>query len=168
MPDWDRLVREQGPAVLRICSRILGVIADAEDLTQEVFCEAWQIQATQKVENWPGLHRRLAVLRSLDKLRGRRPMIPLELEQTAFDRESPVDVAIAHELADRLRLGLSRLSQRQAAVFSLFYFENHNRDEIAQILSVSHNAVSTALSKARSALKNHLSLKTEEAKHEPS
>ena len=43
MTDWDAIVREHGPAVLRIACRILGVVAEAEDVTQDVFYEAWQM-----------------------------------------------------------------------------------------------------------------------------
>jgi DNA-directed RNA polymerase specialized sigma24 family protein len=72
--------------VLRIACRILGVVADAEDVTQDVFCEAWQIHTSREVANWPGLLRRLVVVRALDKLRRRRPHLPLTENHLAHDR----------------------------------------------------------------------------------
>ncbi|TWU12920.1 ECF RNA polymerase sigma factor SigE [Symmachiella macrocystis] len=156
MPDWDALVREHGPAVLRIAVRILGGLPDAEDVTQDVFCEAWQIQASQQVANWPGLLRRLAVLRSLDKLRRRRSHAPLTEDHLVDTAEAPHDRMLARELADRLRGCLCQLPEQQAAVFSLFYFEHLNREEIATTLGTTVGAVSTAHSKARRNLKTAL------------
>lgn len=164
--DWDALVREHGPAVLRIACRILGVVADAEDVTQDVFCEAWQIHTSREVANWPGLLRRLAVVRALDKLRRRRPNMPLTENHLAYDRDGPPDTAMARELANHLRQCIRQLPDQQAAVFSLFYFEPLSREEIADVVGTTVGAVSTALSKARRALKSMLSGMLEETNHE--
>ncbi len=154
--DWNAIVRENGPAVLRIAYRILGVIADAEDVTQEVFCEAWQKQLSQTVVNWPGLLRRIAVLRALDKLRRRRPSVSLTEIHLGHNRDGPAQVAMARELAAQLRECIRRLPEQQAAVFSLFYFEHLSREVIAETVGTSVGAVSTALSKARRSLKSSL------------
>ncbi len=155
--DWDAVVRENGPAVLRIAYRILGVFSDAEDVAQEVFCEAWQMHLSQTVMNWPGLLRRLAVFRALDKLRRRRPSTQLTEMHLGHDRDGPAQVAMARELATQLRECIRQLPGQQAAVFSLFYFEHLSREEIAAAVDTSVGAVSTALSKARRTLKSSLS-----------
>ena len=156
MTDWDALVRENTPAVLRIAYRILGAVADAEDVTQDVFCEAWQMHVSHTVMNWPGLLRRMAVLRALDKLRRRRPSTQLTEVHLGHDRDGPAEVAMARELATRLRECIRQLPDQQAAVFSLFYFEHFSREEIAETVGTSVGAVSTALSKARRTLKASL------------
>ena len=157
MTDWDALVRENGPAILRIAYRILGIVADAEDVTQDVFCEAWQIRQSQTVENWPGLLRRLAVFRALDKLRRRHPDRQLTEVHLGRNLDGPAQVAMARELAARLRECICQLPGQQAAVFSLFYFDRLGREEIARMMGTSVGAVSTALSKARQTLKSSLS-----------
>ncbi|MCZ6871751.1 MAG: sigma-70 family RNA polymerase sigma factor [Gammaproteobacteria bacterium] len=157
MTDWDGIVREYGPAVSRIASRILGVRADAEDVTQEVFCEAWQLQMSQPVANWAGLLRRLAVLRALDCRRRRRPETSLSRVDVGHDRDGPQQLAMARELAEGLRQAIAQLPDQQAAVFSLFYFEHLSRVEIAEALGTTVGAVSTSLSKARRTLKCALS-----------
>ena len=166
MTNWDAVVRENGPAVLRIAYRILGTVADAEDVTQEVFCEAWRMHLSRTVENWPGMLRRIAVVRALDKLRRRRPSTQLKETHLGHDQDGPVQVAMAHELADRLRECIGRLPKQQAAVFSLFHFEHLTREEIAVALDTSAGGVSTALSKARRTLKTLLSTMLRETNHE--
>lgn len=152
MPDWQQIVDEHGPAAYRIARRILGHAADAEDVCQEVFREVYRVTGVRNVTNLPGLVRRLASLRSVDYLRKRKPTVPLDDLAVAKDCEGPPAVAIARELAERLRACLAQLPEQQAAVFALRYFENLTNGEIAASLNTSPSAVSTALSKARDAL----------------
>lgn len=151
MSDWETIVEEHARAVLGIAQRILGSVHDAEDVAQDVFCEAYQRLSTPAVTNWPGMLRRMAVLRSMDRLRRSRPTVRLEtsIEGNASD---PSQAMIAQELAERLRASLARLPKRQAAVFSLAYFEQLSREEIASSLGISPAAVSAALYKARQKL----------------
>ncbi len=158
--DWEQHVRDQLPAVLRIAQRILGHIADAEDVTQDVFCEAWRIRKSKQIENWSGLLRHMAVMRSLDRLRSRRPMQQLRERSHLNDHEGPVEQAIARELADRLRHAISRLPPQQAAAFSLCYFEQMDRHAIAQLMETSAGAISAALSKARRQIASELVLQS--------
>jgi len=150
--DWPKIVEQHGPAVYRIARRILGHAADADDVCQEVFLEVYRVTAAETVTNMPGLVRRLASFRSLDKLRKRKPVVPLDDLAVAGDRDGPPAVAIANELAMRLRDALTQLPQQQAAVFALRYFEDLSTAEIADCLGTSTSAVSTALSKCRIAL----------------
>jgi len=53
---------------------------------------------------------------------------------------------------------VGRLPQQQAAVFTLTYFEQLSRDEIAACLSISTEAVSAALYRARQGLMSQLSV----------
>lgn len=162
MYDWPRIVEEHGPAVYRIARRILGHAADAEDVCQEVFWEASRMAAHGSVANLPGLVRRLAALRALDRLRSRKPMVPLD-DSVVFSRhDGPAEVAIANELTGRLRQSLAELPEQQAAAFSLRYFEHLTNMEIAECLETTTGAVSTALSKARDALSGMLGISNSE------
>lgn len=165
MSDWEVVVRENAPAMLRIACRILGLVADAEDVTQEVFCEAWKIHLSKKVVNWPGLLRRMTVLRALDSLRRRRPSTQVTETTLGRDQDGPAQVAMARELAARLRDCIGQLPKQQATVFALFHFDNLSREEIAEMLGTSVGAVSTALSKARLTLRSRLSEVRYEANH---
>ena len=51
MTDWDRIVREHGPLVFGTAWRILGHVADTEDVVQEVFLQVYRMQATQPVRH---------------------------------------------------------------------------------------------------------------------
>jgi RNA polymerase sigma-70 factor, ECF subfamily len=152
MPDWRLILDEQGPAVYGIARRLLGNAADAQDVCQDVFAELFGILRSRQVVNLPGLVRRLASLRAIDHLRKRKATVSLNDDSLACGAEDPHDVAVANELAERLRTALARLPDQQAAVFALRHFEHLSNAEIAAALDTTPSAVSTSLAKARDTL----------------
>jgi RNA polymerase sigma-70 factor (ECF subfamily) len=137
--------------VFRIARRILGSVHDAEDVSQIVFAEAVEIHVAGNVQSWTGLFVRLATLRSIDLLRRRRNTVELD-ETDHVSQIGPSEEAVGAELADWLRGAVNRLPEQQAAIFSLTYFEQLDRNEVAAVLSISPESVSTALYKARQGL----------------
>ena len=72
-----------------------------------------------------------------------------------------MELASERELAERLRVAMTKLPPRQCEVFCLRYFEDLGYDEIARALGISATAVSTALGKARDNLAGMLGRVTE-------
>ena len=72
------------------------------------------------------------------------------------DQDAPSETSEASDLQNLLRQSLTKLSDREAAVFSLAYFDSLSRSEIAATLQTSENAVSIALHKASKRLKDLL------------
>ena len=152
MTDWDRIVREHGPMVFGTAWRILGNAADAEDVVQDVFLQVHQMVRTRLVRSWAGLLRRLAACRALDRLRQRRPTVPLDGLSVSGGGDGPEAAAVGRELAGRLRRAVAGLPPREAEVFCLRYFDDLSYQEIAAVLGVRPGAVGVALHKARTRL----------------
>ena len=151
--EWEPIVRENTPGMLRSARRILGCVADAEDAVQDAFLKAYDFYARRSVENWGGLLHRLTVNVCLDRLRARRKVNSLEgTEVTKLAASDPVQTALAHELAEHLRIEIAKLPAHQAAVFSLSHFNGKSNREIADALNLRAGAVATALYKARQRL----------------
>jgi RNA polymerase sigma-70 factor (ECF subfamily) len=157
LPDWERIVERHAERVYRIAFRILGSVHDAEDVSQNVFTEAINRHAAGPVQSWTGLFVRLATVRSIDLLRKRHPTVELQ-ETDDVSNIGPPDHAVGTELAAWLRGAVSRLPEQQAAIFSLAYFEQLDRDEVATVLNISPEAVSTALYKARRQLMSQITV----------
>ena len=155
-PDWDDLVRQNAAGVVNAALRVLGRLADAEDVAQDVFVEAFERWATQTNERWGGLLRRMAVCRALDHLRRTKRLDALPEDIRDASAVDPCEVAVAHELEERLRHALAQLSSREAEVFCLYYFERLAQPEIAELLGIARGAVATALCKARARLSTQL------------
>ncbi|MEX1232271.1 MAG: sigma-70 family RNA polymerase sigma factor [Planctomycetaceae bacterium] len=155
--DWDQIVELNAQRVLRVSLRILGSVQDAEDVSQDVFAEAFRLKKTTNIQNWEAFLVRLATLRSLDCLRRRHSFVELRIDDRISSIE-PADELAARELADWLRTSISDLPDQQAAVFAMTYFEQLSRDDISEALSISPEAVSTALYKARQDLLSQLAV----------
>ena len=155
--DWDMIVERHGKRVFRTAMRILGSVQDAEDVSQDVFVEAFRRQKEEPVHSWAGFLVRLATLRSIDRIRQQRPIAELR-ESDRMSTIEPFEEAAATELADWLRRSLTQLSEQQAAVFVMTHFEGLSRDEIANSLGISRQAISTALYKARQRLLTQLAV----------
>ena len=150
--DWKTIVRQQGPGVYRIAWRILRNADDADEVMQDVFLQAHQYESRNDVSNGVGLLKRLAVCRSLDRLRRRRADRGLD-DVVIFDRDAgPQDQAVANELDTRLRTSIAQLPGREAEVFCLRYFDQLTNLQIAEALSLTTEAVATAVYKARTKL----------------
>jgi RNA polymerase sigma-70 factor, ECF subfamily len=160
--DWDRIVTDHGPMILRLACRILGHGPDAEDVVQEAFLEGYQVAQDQEVGNWGGLFSHIAVHRSLDRLRRRRPAGPLSGAEASPHADGPQEAAVANELAQRLREAIARLPEQQATVFCLRYFDDLPYGRIAERLGLEVGAVGAALSKARGKLKSMLTVSVNE------
>ncbi len=156
MTDWDRIVREHGPMVFATAWRILGHAADAEDVVQEVFLQVHQLQKAGPVRYWVGLLRRLATCRALDRLRQRRHPVSLDNISLASSGPSPEAALMEKELAERLRVAIAQLPQREGAVFCMRYFEDLSYQQIAEALRIRSGAVAAALHKARAKLEAYL------------
>ena len=154
--NWDQTVSDHAPGLFRLASRILGGGNDAEDVVQEAFCEAYQLQQGQTVDNWGGLLRRIVTHRAVDRLRKRRATVSLDGLEPSARTHNPEHAAIARELGERLRRAIGELPERQAAVFCLRYFDDLPYAQIAETLGIDPSAVGTALNKARGKLKSLL------------
>src|SRR5262245_42869925 len=92
--------------------RVLGHAGDTEDAVQEALLSAFHLHRSQSVASWGALLRRLATCRALDLLRKRRRTEPLSQRAAAAApaAEQPQAVAVASELAQRLREALLELA----------------------------------------------------------
>jgi len=163
LADWESIVRTHGPMAFDTAWRLLGHAADTEDIVQDALLDAFQLHGRQPVANWGGLLRRLVTRRAIDRLRKRRTMATLSAERMPTEiagpqSDQPEAVAAERELADRLRLAIGQLSDREASVFCLRYFGEMTNTDIAATLSISPDAVGVSLHKARARLKESLGL----------
>lgn len=150
--NFNEIVALHGRAVYRTVWRIVGHEADAEDVVQEVFFEAFRLPADRRIENWPAFLKRLATCRAIDSLRKRKPQASIDGLALLAPADEPWAAAARLELAERLRQAIAELSDREASVFCLGYFEGLSNLQIAEALEIRAGAVAVALHKARSKL----------------
>jgi len=152
---WNKVIDENAATVLSTALRITGNMADAEDVSQEVFSEVIRKSTLSPDEDLGGLLRRMAVCRAIDLLRSRKPFHILP--QCLHDRtaEMPSSNAATREIEIQLRKAIAELSPRESEVFCLVFFEQLSNIQISRLLGISRNAVGKSLSTARTKIENH-------------
>ncbi len=156
--------------IFLLCRRMLQDADEADSATQDVFLKAYK--AMSKPDNELDLENpgkwvtRIAVNTCLDRLRSkawkiwqRRPAVEDErliLEMTS-DAEPGADrLLFSQQIQQRLELALTKLSDRQRAVFSLRHYEALPLDEIAETLKVDVGTVKAHLFRAITKLREEL------------
>jgi RNA polymerase sigma factor (sigma-70 family) len=160
MPDWDEIVRRDGPAAWRSAYRLTGNTADADECLQEALVVAVGIARREEVRCWRALLQRLASARALDRLRRRKRRGPFEVVADwgaiRGSMPSPDESAEEAELAARLREALGRIPPKQAEAFCLYALEGWSYAEVAEHLGASTDAVGVLLHRARGRLRGLL------------
>ena len=127
--------REQTP-VFRTSYRVLGRVADAEDVTQETFVIAYRSIGTYRGEGslgaWLG---RIATRQALRRLSQRRDAISIDgpgATVAASGGMDPLGQAIAAERSARIRSAVSALSEPYRETVALRFFAELSLAEIAE------------------------------------
>jgi RNA polymerase sigma-70 factor (ECF subfamily) len=142
-------VRQHGRAVRGFLAAMLRRADLVDEVSQEVFCRAWQARSRYREQGSP----RAYLLRIADRLvcdRVRRPRSPLNLDEAGWkqceptSRASEPSQAIQRaEEAQQLAAALDRLSIAQRRVLLLRYYGQFSFAEIADMTGLPLN---TALS----------------------
>lgn len=150
-------------AIYSLALRILGDTAEAEDVVQDVFTQAWR-QASRYSAARGAVGAWLLTLarsRAIDRLRARRTRPALAVDQRAAGQvvdEGPAADArvLSFEQVSRVRAALEELPVLQRAAIELAYFEGLTHAEIAARLEEPLGTVKTrirlAMTKLREAL----------------
>jgi RNA polymerase sigma-70 factor (ECF subfamily) len=144
-----------GERVQRLCLRLLGRRADAEDATQEVFLKLFERARTfdgrARFSTW--LHR-LTVNLCLSRMERERlrSALPADEEALVDPADSPAEALSRTEAREGLQRLLTRLSPEHRAVLVLRELEQLSYQEIATTLDLPEGTVMSRLSRAREQL----------------
>jgi len=157
---FESLVRAHQRMIHSLTFRMTGSLADAEDLAQETFIQAYRqlssYQGTAKFSTW--LYRiGVNVCLNWRKRETRRNQIHAHwVESTAAPQSDTNSRADADELSQRIQTALMKLPPKQRAAIILTVYDGHNHAEAARILGCSETTVSWRVFAARQKLKRLL------------
>ena len=138
--------------MLNVAFRIVGNIADAEDVLQESFLDAFNKVKDFRQETTFGLWlKQIVVHRSINLLR-KRKVEWVELGENELD-------GIADEVVDNdddiqyqvavVKQAMNKLPEGYRVVLSLYLLEGYDHEEIGQILNIAENTSRTQFLRAK-------------------
>lgn len=171
-PDKYRvLVDKYQTMVFRACIGFLHSKDDADDLTQEVF-----IQAYHSLKNFKGEAAfstwiyRIAINASLNRMlkNSRNPILnrldslfvvgkERVISLTAYDTEDPESILIKNEKSKWIQVALDSLPENQRTAIVLSKYDDLPQKEIAEIMKTTEGAVEALIQRAKSNLRVKLS-----------
>lgn len=159
---FEALVTRHQRNVYRLCYRFLPNHEDASELAQDAFVRAYRslgkFEGQAQFSTW--LHR-ITVNVCLNRLALKTPKLaPLESVESAPAREEAVDEAMLRgERAERVRVAIAQLPEKQRATLILRVYHDLSHEEIARALDSSVGAAKTNLFHALRNLRKLLAAK---------
>jgi len=139
LADWESIVRTHGPMAFDTAWRLLGHVADTEDVVQEALLDAFDLHGGSRsaigvgyCANWPlGGHRQAAAAPHGISAAARAACIRAASPKS----EQPKHWRSSTNWPTRLRLAVAALPEPpNSTVFSLHYFGEMSNSDIAETL----------------------------------
>jgi RNA polymerase sigma-70 factor (ECF subfamily) len=148
---FELLMRQHERLVLVTALRLLGVLEDAQDASQEVFLRLYRnLNKVGASGNLSGWLYRVTVNVCHDAQSKRRVSVPVEdADGLPALTADPQRAAIATERRRALEMSLRMLSEKERAVLVLRDLEGLSTEEVARILGTTEATVRSQISKAR-------------------
>ena len=150
----SRFISDNLRRIFRLINRIVGNVADAQDLTQEAFIKALQrqdqLKDAEKAAHWLS---RIATNTAIDFMRrhGKVNFCEIEtlIEPLREPSESPEQAVLRSEHRAYLEEGLSVLTERERVALVLRDVEGLPAEEVARRLNCSKATVRSHIANAR-------------------
>ena len=160
---FDRLVAARLTQTVRLARAIVGDHAEADDVAQEAFLQAWRnlptLRDTAKFDAWFG---KIVVNAARGSIRRRKNVMTVDIEALSIDGEShpalgrhdPGMEGIAD--LDALEGAFARLTVDQRTILALHHLEERPVADIAAMLGIPIGTAKWRLHAARSSLERAL------------
>lgn len=139
--------------------RILNDTAEAEDVMQEAFLDAFRkIDSYRQEASFGSWLKRIVINRSLDVVKKSKDMASIEDLGGELAEDEPQEdyIELLAKRVDDIRRCIHMLPDNDRVVLSLYLLEGYDHEEISQILNVTNNVSRTRYSRARSRLLEYL------------
>jgi RNA polymerase sigma-70 factor (ECF subfamily) len=152
---FQLLYQKYSKAMYNTSLRIVNNSADAEDVLQESFLDAFRsLHDFHYRSTFGAWLKKIVINKSINILRKRRndfvDMESTEL-QAVTDEEPEKEEDMQYKVEEVKRM-ITRLPDGYRTVLSLYLLEGYDHEEISQILNISHNTVRTQYVRAKQKL----------------
>lgn len=135
--------------------RIVNNTADAEDVLQEAFVDAFRsLNDFHYHSTFGAWLKRIVINKSINILRKKKMQL-VELDSTnahVLTEDEKLDEQDLQLKVDQVKTAIQKLADGYRTVISLYLLEGYDQEEISEILGISHNTVRTQYIRAKQKL----------------
>ena len=152
------LVERYQDYIFTLVYRMVKSREEAEEIAQDTFLKAYealaQFRGEAKLSTW--LYR-IAYRKSLDKLRQNKGNYSLELNEEITgcdieDIENGLEYMLQAEKTEIIRKCILQLPEQEAAIITLYYFEEQSVKEIREVTGLTEDNIKVKLYRSRKLL----------------
>lgn len=152
------LIEKYQDYIFTVVYRMLKVKEEAEEIAQDTFLKAYEALPTfrgeSKFSTW--LYR-IAYRKALDRIRKGYGLNTSEVREeitgNSFEHlESGLEILLQEERSEIIRKCLLQLPEQEAAIITLYYFDEQSVREIAEITKLSEDNIKVKLYRSRKLL----------------
>lgn len=155
---YQTLYQRYSKAMYNTSLRIVNNSADAEDVLQEAFLDAFRsLNDFHYRSTFGAWLKKIVINKSINNLRKRRAHF-VELDENgetgvyALPQEEQMDEEELQYKVAEVKKAIEKLPDGYRTVLSLYLLEGYDHEEIAGILSITHNTVRTQYVRAKQKL----------------
>jgi RNA polymerase sigma-70 factor (ECF subfamily) len=152
---YGELYQKYAKAMYNTSLRIVNHTADAEDVLQESFVDAFAaIDSFGYKSTFGAWLKRIVINKSINALRKRKMEI-IDIDKTSavfLPEEESYDEEEMKFKVEEIKKAVKELPNGYRTVLSLHLFEGYDQEEIAEILQISHATVRTQYMRAKQKL----------------
>jgi RNA polymerase sigma-70 factor (ECF subfamily) len=151
------LLQRYQPGLVHHCFSMVNDSEAANDITQEACIKAFiQLKNYNEQYRFSTWLYKIATNLSFDYLKKRRHVSLDDIPEPLSESLSPQDQAIKNESAYEMQQAVRKLPVKYQTVISLYYWQDRNYEEIAEILTIPLGTVRTWLKRAKDHLREEL------------
>lgn len=152
---YKELYVRYSKAMYNTCLRMLNNVAEAEDVLQESFIEAFKnLERFEHRTSFGGWLKQICINRSINQLK-KRKIDWVDMEKTAvYDHadENGIDEAETNMQVESVKKAIMKLPDGYRTVLNLYLMEGYDHEEIAEILNVAESTTRTQYMRAKQKL----------------
>lgn len=152
---FKQLYQQYAKAMFNTSLRIVNNAADAEDIVQEAFSDAFKnIRRFNYQSTFGAWIKRIVINKSINLLRDKKLKL-VDISQSnisELENEEDIDEESIQFKVDEIKSAVQMLPDGYRTVFTLNAFEGYDYDEIAEILNISSTTARTQYHRAKKQL----------------
>ena len=152
---YGQLYNQYAKAMFSTCFRLLNDHAEAEDVLQEAFTEAFRhLDNFQYKSSFGAWLKQIVINKAINHLRKKKLALAELNEQVheAVIEEDPVDETEIEYKITEIKKAIQLLPPGYRAVVSLYLLEGYDHEEISEILGISYSTTRTQYKRAKDKL----------------